>query len=370
MPYTVKIPSTEIVTAANASKPYTAYNVLIETPLRSQTLPKRYSDFEALHKELVATAGSAPPAPLPGKSWFTRTVNNPELTEERRKGLQAYLQAIESPSNDALWRNSAVYKKFLGFSTSTSSSGGRRASVLEEEALGPAVKQAMSSHQWLDLHNELKSHIQNARLALAKRDQASSVTLQHESGAQAKKWLVKAHTLILRLDEGLRGLSEGKNGAEKLGDGEVRRRRDLLSRARKERDALEGVLNSWVTRSSAARSPSPTSSSPSKTTPGAFPTPAHTAQSSRRVLGAPAKETERTRELDNEGVLQLQQQIMKEQDLDVEDLAVVVRRMKEMGVAINEELVGQGQLLDVLDQDVDRVGGKIDVAKKRIKKTS
>ena len=262
-----------------------------------------------------------------------------------------------------------MYKKFLGFSTSTSSAAGRRASVLEEEALGPAAKPAMSSHQWLDLHNELKTHIQNARLALAKRDQATSVTLQHESGAQAKKWLVKAHTTILRLDEGLKGLSEGKNGVEKLGDGEVRRRRDLLGRARKERDALEGVLNSWVTRSSAAahsRSPSPPTSAKTKTTPGAFPT--GPSQSSRRVLGAPAKETERTRELDNEGVLQLQQQIMKEQDLDVEDLAVVVRRMKEMGVAINEELVGQGQLLDVLDQDVDRVGGKIDVAKKRIGK--
>jgi regulator of vacuolar morphogenesis len=98
--------------------------------------------------------------------------------------------------------------------------------------------------------------------------------------------------------------------------------------------------------------------------PGSFPT----AASSRRVLGAPAKETERTRELDNQGVLQLQQQIMKEQDTNVEDLAVVVRRMKEMGVAINEELIEQAQLLDVVDQDVDRVGGKIDVAKKRIKK--
>jgi regulator of vacuolar morphogenesis len=59
---------------------------------------------------------------------------------------------------------------------------------------------------------------------------------------------------------------------------------------------------------------------------------------------------------------------MKEQDTDVEDLAVVVRRMREMGVAINEELIEQGQLLDVVDQDVDRVGGKIDVAKKRIRK--
>jgi regulator of vacuolar morphogenesis len=252
MPYTLKIPSTEISTAGSA-KPFTAYHVVLETPLRTQTLQKRYSDFEVLQKELSNSIG-APPALLPAKSWFSRTVNNPELTEERRKGLEAYLIAIES-SSDSKWRNAPAYKNFLGFAITTSE--GKRRSVIEEEALGPAAKPAMSSHQWLDLHNELKGYVQSARLALAKRDQASSVTLQHEASAQAKKWLVKAHTLILRLDDGLRGLSEGKNSVEKLGDGEIRRRRDLLNRARKERDALEGVLNSWVTRSSAARAPSP-----------------------------------------------------------------------------------------------------------------
>ncbi|OCL06799.1 hypothetical protein AOQ84DRAFT_296300, partial [Glonium stellatum] len=88
----------------------------------------------------------------------------------------------------------------------------------------------------------------------------------------------------------------------------------------------------------------------------------------RRVLGAPAKETERTRELDNEGVLQLQKQVMAEQDEDLVDLAKVARRMREMGVQINEELVLQNQMLGLLDEDVDRVEGKMKVAKKRIDK--
>ena len=74
----------------------------------------------------------------------------------------------------------------------------------------------------------------------------------------------------------------------------------------------------------------------------------------RRVLGAPAKETERTRELDNEGVLQLQKQVMAEQDEDLMDLAKVARRMREMGVQINEEIVLQNQMLGLLDDDVDR----------------
>lgn len=78
------------------------------------------------------------------------------------------------------------------------------------------------------------------------------------------------------------------------------------------------------------------------------------ASSGRRVLGGPAKETERTRELDNQGVLQLQKQIMQEQDEDAQDLALVVRRMREMGVAINQEIVEQNVMLGLLDEDVDR----------------
>jgi len=370
MPYTLKIPT---ATTSADLKPFTIYNVVLDTPLRTQTLQKRYSDFTNLHTQLTSSTG-APPASLPAKSWFTRTVNNPELTEERRKGLEAYLLAIES-SPDPKWRHNAAYRGFLGFAAAAAPGEGRRRTALEEEALGAEQKPVMSSQQWLDLHNDLKNNIHSARLALTKRDQATSASLQHEASAQAKKWLVKAHTLILRLEEGLKGLSDGK-GAEKLGDGEVRRRRDLLSRARKEREGLEGVLNSFVTRSSAGRaspdyaskskaSANDSESSSIRSVPGAFPT----SSGGRRVLGGPpAKETERTRELDNAGVLQLQQQIIKEQDLDVSDLTAVVKRMKEMGIAINEELLDQQQLLEVLDQDVDRVGGKIDVAKKRIRK--
>ena len=244
----------------------------------------------------------------------------------------------------------------------------------------------MSANQWLDLHAQLKGLLHEARTLLSKREQAPSTAAQHEASAGAKKGLVKANTLILRLEAGLGELAEGgRAGGEKLGEGEVRRRRDLLSRARKERESLEVVLNAWVV--SKAHATTALASDPQKDglfdgassagngMPGAFPSGPQQQQqrvassSRRRVLGGPpAKETERTRELDNEGVLKLQQQIMKEQDTDVEDLTKVVRRMRDMGIAINEELVEQGQLLDMLDQDVDRVTGKVQIAKKRLGK--
>ncbi|GKT88709.1 PX domain-containing protein [Colletotrichum tofieldiae] len=96
--------------------------------------------------------------------------------------------------------------------------------------------------------------------------------------------------------------------------------------------------------------------------------PQRRARTGGRVLGAPLPENERTRELDNNGVVQLQRQMMSEQDEQVNTLAAIVRRQKEMGLQINDEVQEQTKMLDRLNEDADRVGGKIDVAKKRINK--
>jgi regulator of vacuolar morphogenesis len=89
-----------------------------------------------------------------------------------------------------------------------------------------------------------------------------------------------------------------------------------------------------------------------------------------RVLGAPLPETDKTRELDNDGVLQLQRQVMRDQEQNVEGLRKTVTRLKELGVAVNEELVLQNELLGLVDEDTDRLKGKLDVAKKRVGKIS
>lgn len=371
MPLQLSIPETSTAEPANG-KPYTLYHVQIQAPLRNTTLKKRYSDFEALHKSLISQAGSAPPAPLPQKSWFARTVNNAALTEQRRKELERYLKAIEE-SDEKKWRHSVAYRSFLELGvigTETrggeSRTGGRIAGAL------PGKEAITDTGLWLDAHRDLKTQLHDARLALTKREQAATAAAQHEAGAAAKRSLVLAGTLITSLDEGLKILGgdkdAGANGSsERLGQGELRRRRDLLSNARKERDGLEGVLNSIVVKSPAIdREQSVEASHAEKD--GLFHSSARAQPSGRRVLGGPAKETERTRELDNEGVLQLQQKIMAEQDVDVQTLGRAVERMKNMGIQINDELQYQNALLDQLDEGVDRTGRKIDVAKNRIKK--
>jgi len=68
--------------------------------------------------------------------------------------------------------------------------------------------------------------------------------------------------------------------------------------------------------------------------------------------------------------LQLQKQKMADQDMDVEELRKIIQRQRELGVAINQELEVQNEMLKMVDEDVDRVQGKIDIAKKRIGKIS
>ncbi|KAJ0358821.1 hypothetical protein COL922a_014594 [Colletotrichum nupharicola] len=88
---------------------------------------------------------------------------------------------------------------------------------------------------------------------------------------------------------------------------------------------------------------------------------------SGRVLG---KETDKTRELDNQGVLQLQQDTIREQELSAGELLKIVRRQKELGIRINEELEIQNEMLRMVDEDTTRVEQKMDIAKKRVGKIS
>ncbi|EFQ90894.1 hypothetical protein PTT_12421 [Pyrenophora teres f. teres 0-1] len=364
----ISIPTTQEQTP-ETGKPYTSYTVKIEHafPRAATTVLKRYSDFTALDASLRSEVQSAPPAPLPPKS-------SPEAVEKRRQGLEAYLRAIET-SEDGRWRVSKAYKTFLGIGDSNGANG--KKATREGAGSQFGRDRVRDAADWLDKHSELKSNLQDARRWLTKREQATAATAQHEAAANAKKSLVRAGTLISALDEGLSRLGGAKTddwSSEKLGEGEIRRRRDMIGGLRKERDGLESVLNSMAVKaaiSGSGSSATPSTSSAAVTESqkaGLFKGAASAKPSGRRILGAPAQETDRTRELDNDGVLQLQQQIIREQDEDLVDLATVVRRMKEMGVQINTELVEQNALMGLFEEDVERVDGKIKIAKKRIDK--
>ncbi|KAL6250953.1 hypothetical protein RBB50_001161 [Rhinocladiella similis] len=355
----ISIPNTTI---SGTTKPYTTYNITLRLPLRSFTVQKRYSDFISLHTGLTDQVGSPPPVSLPAKSWFSKTVSNPQLTEERRQALETYLKTINE-IDDSRWRTTSVWRSFLNLPSTLSTQTSSKASTLHSVITGPAGGGAPITDPvlWLDCHRDLKAQLQDARLSLTHRDQASTPQKQHEAGAAAKSSLVKAGTMIKALEEGLENIQKASEGwgGQKLGEGEIRRRKDLIATAQKNKDGLENLLNAMVTKSKLDHAVATVQDTQSLM--GAKP------KSGGRVLG---KETAETRELDNQGVLQLQKQKMAEQDLDVEELRKIVQRQKELGIAINQELEVQNEMLGMVDEDVDRVQGKINIAKRRIGKIS
>ncbi|KAF2463242.1 uncharacterized protein BDR25DRAFT_273326 [Lindgomyces ingoldianus] len=377
-PLSITIPT--VHPPSPTSKPYTEYEIRITAPFprTSTTLLKRYSDFDALDSALRIQVGTPPPVSLPPKSWLGgslgklglgigSTSTSPELLQQRREGLEKYLQAIET-SEDGRWKVSKAYRNFLALSDLD---GKKERESFPGSQFGK--DRVRDSSDWLDKFADVKSNLQEARLWLTRREQASVATQQHEAGANAKRGLVRAGTLISALEEGLERLG-GKGGdewgGERLGDGEIRRRRDMVGAVKKEKDGLESVLNTMAVKAAVSGSGSTPSTISAAVTneqkAGLFKGANVAPISGRRVLGAPAKETERTRELDNDGVLQLQKQIIAEQDEDLVDLTKVVRKMREMGVQINEEIILQNQMLGLLEEDVQRVDGKMKIAKKKI----
>lgn len=355
-PFEIAIPSTS-VSDEGSSKPYTLYNITLRLPLRSFVVQKRYSDFATLHTTLVDQVSEAPPQPLPGKHWLKSTVNSPELARERQLGLEKYLRSIaETP--DRRWRDTTAWRAFLNLPNSSTTNSAVSAAGRVGSAAGSA-----DPGTWLEIHKDLKQSLHEARQCLSRRDGAAdsgNSTAAAEAGAAAKKALIRAATLISTLTDGLRRMQE----SSRLGEGELRRRRDLVSTARMEREGLEKLANSMPsslpTRTGGFSPVKGSSSDKAALLQGGRP--------SGRVLGAPLPETDKTRELDNQGVLLLQKREMQAQDEQVEQLAAIIRRQKEMGLQINDEVEQQTEMLNALDQNTDRVEAKVKVANNRIRK--
>ncbi|KAK3322621.1 hypothetical protein B0H66DRAFT_515225 [Apodospora peruviana] len=386
-PAEISIPTTSLTSDPNNSnKPYTLYNITLRLPLRSFVVQKRYSDFLALHNQLTSNVGSPPPAPLPSKTWFKSTVSSPELTEKRRQGLEAYLRAIAEPP-DRRWRDTSAWRAFLnlpggagGATTSTASASGMSVDLHKKiPAIGlrdANLAAASDPGTWLDLHREMKGALHEARVALGRRDAATDNSVKIESGSAAKRALIKAGALLVALGDGLQVLKDGG----RVGEGELRRRRDLLAAARVERDGLDKLSSSLQGgnqynhqggdggvggqgRYAGAGAASTSSTVGGSSIGGGF---SRFGSGGRgRVLGAPLPETDKTRELDNEGVLQLQRNTLKEQEQDMDVLAKIVRRQKEMGLAIDDEIGRHIDMLDRMNDDADVLGKKLGVAKER-----
>ena len=150
---------------------------------------------------------------------------------------------------------------------------------------------------------------------------------------------------------------------DEIGEGERRRRRDLLTNAMTDIRNLQSLssqlMSSRHQRNGNDNNPLKKDLLSNATSPSI--------SSNRRVLGK-SQESERTRELDNQGLLQLQDTMMKEQDAQLDQFSTILNRQKELGYQIGTELEHHAEILDRIETDVDRTGAKIKVAAKRADK--
>lgn len=84
---------------------------------------------------------------------------------------------------------------------------------------------------------------------------------------------------------------------------------------------------------------------------------------SKRVVG---QETEATAQLDNRGLLQLQENAMRQQDDDLVHLEKAVISTKHIALTIGEEVDLHTRLLEELEEDVDVTESRMRAATKRI----
>lgn len=321
---------------------HTLYQILVKTPNKSFKIPKRYSDFAALKEELESLYSDQIPYPFPKKTFLRKTINNERLAEERREQLERFLQDVVNDQINIKWRRSLPFREFLSlppgaFSTVNESTKEKidtawtLSSINNDEPITDITT-------WIDTVRETKLVLQDAR---------SKIFI---NPAEARKKLILGR---LKFD----GLSKGLDvnaSQSSIGEGEVQRRRELLHSLKREHEDLEQLLSNVSSNPEGLDYRAPISKTKNKLFKG-------------RVLGQP-QETDRTRGVENQQLLQMQRDDMKDQDKELEHLSAVINRQKELGIAINEELALQNELLDELDTEVDRTTAKLKYADKKIGK--
>jgi SYP5 family syntaxin len=79
------------------------------------------------------------------------------------------------------------------------------------------------------------------------------------------------------------------------------------------------------------------------------------------------RETDTTAELDNRGLVSMQQHIMQQQDTELEHLERSVATTKHVALQINEETSLHNRLLDELDIEVGNTQNRLSTAQKKLK---
>lgn len=75
---------------------------------------------------------------------------------------------------------------------------------------------------------------------------------------------------------------------------------------------------------------------------------------------------DQTNDMENGQILQLQQRIIDDQDQDLDHLSDAIRRQRELGLLIGDELETHAQIIDETEEMVDRTDERLRQAKKKL----
>ncbi|KAJ3217864.1 hypothetical protein HDU67_007150 [Dinochytrium kinnereticum] len=375
---TIRIPRAEV--RDNPSR-HVVFQVSVTGPVRAWTVYRRYSEFESLNASWLTLFPHAPPPyPLPPKNIISifgfTTSSDPSKIEDRRRGLEQYLMAVLE-SRDDRWRKSTEWADFLGIPDtarrSFASEGGMfgmsRSNSSSMDGLGPG-----SGEDWMGEYRNLQNLCREIRAIAASRDRfsVSGDTVAAQSAIiQAKKALALLQSSITSLQEQLkesdRMLEKEKakptNTRIPLTKGEIERRYDLILNIQNEYERLVKLFSHSLTSTSSDLRPTSAKATTSTTATSVSPM---SSRSGRRFGNTAAMETEVTRNLDNQGLLNLQKSTMNEQDETLEVLSKIVKRQQQIGLAIGQELDLQNQLLEDLDEGVSKVSENLKLSSKKL----
>ncbi|CEP07495.1 hypothetical protein [Parasitella parasitica] len=372
----------------NDPKAHTAYRIDIQASVRQWHIWKRYSDFTKLHDQLSRTfPNSSVPAHLPHKRIFPPTFQSSDKVEDRRQGLEDYLRTLLSCRDDR-WRKTDIWSDFLALPD-------QRSSSTESPPTSSHTKESsVTFGSWLDEYDDLLVISREIRSLINSRNTHTS----QQEVSDAMQCEVKAKKCLMTLTARLSILESSLHDSHEqfVADGEARRREDKLNSLKAEKDVLVQLIN--ATRQDLTK---PTKKKPvstasvvkednnannygdigfehqQQTVKRAATTGHNSRMGGGRAFGSALlkqqqqqklQETEFTKGLDNQELLNYQTQVMKDQDLYIEQFSQLLGRQKELGVAINHELENQIGVLDSLDIQVDNTQTKLAFANKKLSK--
>ena len=398
--------------------PHIVYKVHLTGSLphsSSHLIYKRFSHFWSLDQSLRSCLGpeSSSLPPFPSKtfggllSFLSPSYDSPDLLEFRRSSLESYLDSIlhhENPKLQSLdpWTHffqmkSSSSKDSLSpsilhsASPSDASSTGNSATIIPSQTTSAFLRTltpslTTSPEDWLQTYNSLLSH----QITLKRILHQKSQHLVKGETKESHSLIFQGQKVLSQIKELLESLNTSLRDSEFfLGSGEFSRRKQLLNSISCQLPIQSQALMSLQVPSESpysSRRPSSLFQSKGSTFNssnlegsdgsgnggrGGGETHSSTINVSQRSFRGPpfqptGKETEESISNSNSQLLTLQTQTLTSQDSELNSLSDMIRKQKELGLAIGNEIELQNSLLGESEDHMTGVGNRMKAAGSRL----